>query len=175
MRKLLKAIYLCFYYLILKYLPATNNRYLKVIRIIRSSTGKFVFDFCGDNVNIEHGANFGTGKGIKVGNNSGIGVNANIRGPLEIGDDVMMGPDVIIVTTNHNFTDISKPMRLQGYKCAPVKIGNDVWIGSRAIILPGVIIGNGVIVGAGAVVTKDLPDFAIAAGNPAKILRFRNE
>lgn len=88
----------------------------------------------------------------------------------------MMGPEIIIISGSHNFerTDIS--MREQG---APprraVVIGNDVWIGTRSIILPGVNIGSHSIIGAGSVVTKDVPEWAIVAGNPAKIIRFRNE
>jgi acetyltransferase-like isoleucine patch superfamily enzyme len=54
-----------------------------------------------------------------------------------------------------------------------IKIGDDVWIGARVIILPGVSIGSGVIIGAGAVVTKDIPDWAIAVGNPARVVRYR--
>lgn len=64
-------------------------------------------------------------------------------------------------------------MGSQGSRVAKVVIGNDVWIGMRSIIMPGVKIGNGVVIGAGAVVTKDIPDYAVVGGVPAKIIRFR--
>jgi maltose O-acetyltransferase len=175
MKKAIRFLFLILYYTFLRFLPATDNHYLKVVRTLRSFAGRFIFDHCGKNVNIEKGANFGTGRGIKIGDNSGIGINANLRGPLEIGKDVMMGPDVIILTANHNFDNPDIPIRMQGYKREQVSIGNDVWIGARAIILPGRKIGNGVIIGAGSLVTKDIPDFAIVAGNPARIIRFRTE
>lgn len=112
---------------------------------------------------------------ISIGHRSGIGVNCSIRGPLTIGEDVMMGPDVVILTHTHKISDITIPMRQQGSEIRPVTIGNDVWIGMRSIIMPGVTVGNGVIIGAGAVVTKDVPDYAVVGGVPAKIIRFRNE
>lgn len=87
----------------------------------------------------------------------------------------MMGPDVMIFVVNHKTSDIFVPMLQQGdTPVKPVDIGNDVWIGARVIIMPGVKIGNGVVIGAGAVVTKDIPDFAVVGGVPAKILKFRN-
>ena len=164
------------YLVFLKHLPATDNRYIfsKLIRKIRSSVALYLFDSCGSNINIEKDADFGSGQGISIGDNSGLGINCRVRGPLTIGNDVMMGPDVVIMTNSHNFDRIDIPMNVQG-SAIPKKviIGNDVWIGTRVIILPGVTIGNGVIIGAGAVVTKDIPDMAIVGGCPAKIIRYR--
>lgn len=87
----------------------------------------------------------------------------------------MMGPWCIIYTRNHAFSRTDIPMREQGMQdFKPVSIGNDVWIGSRVTITSGVKIGNGCIIGTGSVVTKDVPDFAVVGGNPAKILKYRN-
>lgn len=141
---------------------------------MRSYVGKHLFDRCGMNINIEKGADFGSGYGISIGNNSGLGINCKVRGPLEIGDNVMMGPDVVIMTNSHNFERIDIPMNIQGSAVPKrVVIGNDVWIGTRVIILPGVTVGNGAIIGAGAVVTKDVPDMAVAGGCPAKVIKYR--
>ena len=88
----------------------------------------------------------------------------------------MMGPDVIIPTSEHNHTRTDITIRSQGsLPTKGVEIGNDVWIGTRVIILPGVKIGDSSIIGAGAVVTKDVPSYTIVGGNPAKILKYRNE
>lgn len=135
--------------------------------------GKVLFDYCGSNVNIEKGADFGTGKGISLGDYSGIGVNCKVRGPLTIGKNVMMGPNVNILTHSHNFDRTDIPMCKQGGNFKSVTIGNDVWIGMNTLILPGVHIGNGVIIGAGAVVTKDIPDYVVVGGVPAKIIKNR--
>lgn len=86
----------------------------------------------------------------------------------------MMGPDCNIWTINHETSDVTTPMCRQGVRPEkPVYIGNDVWIGSRVTILPGVHVGNGVVIRAGAVVSKDIPDMAVVAGNPATIIRMR--
>lgn len=170
----MRFLNLILYYGFLRHLPPSNNRYFKMVRTARSLTAKRLFDYSGKDVNIEQGADFGTGKLIRVGDNSGIGVNCNIRGPLQIGNDVMMGPDVVILTGSHGFKSIDIPMRKQKGNINGVKIGDDVWIGQRVIILPGIVIGNGAILGAGSVVTKDIPDYAIVGGNPAKVIRFRN-
>ena len=127
---------------------------------------------CGKNVNIETNAYFTPE--LEIGDNSGVGVNCDICGPVKIGNDVMMGPEVVVYTFLHNYEKTDIPMRLQGVeKPRPVRIGNDVWIGRRAIIMPGVTIGNGAIIGAGAVVTKDIPDYAIVGGVPAKVIKYR--
>lgn len=84
-----------------------------------------------------------------------------------------MGPDVSVLTHTHNIERTDIPMGQQGMRVYEVVIGNDVWIGMRVIIMPGVKVGNGVVIGAGAVVTKDVPDYAIVGGVPARIIKFR--
>ena len=96
-----------------------------------------------------------------------------VHGPLTIGDNVMMGPDVVILTHTHNIDTPTLPMIEQGMRTDPVTIGNDVWIGMRSIIMPGVNIGDGSVIGAGAVVTKDVPAYAIVGGVPAKVIKYR--
>ena len=146
----------------------------KLIRKIRSSVAGGCFDQHGKNINIEKGADFGRGSGISIGNNSGLGVNCVVRGPLEIGDNVMMGRWVSVITNSHETSRTDIPMNQQGHKPAKkVTIGSDVWIGNRVTILPGVTIGNGVIIGTGAVVTKDVPDYAVIGGVPARVIRYR--
>lgn len=171
--KISKLICLVFYYGILKQLPATNNRYLIFVRKSRSFIAGKLFKNAGKNINIEKGANFGIGNDIEIGDNSGIGVDCFIRGPLKIGNNVMMGPEVQILTKNHIIerTDIS--MIEQGSYVKPVLIGNDVWIGTRAIILPGVEIGDGSVIGAGSVLTKNIEPYSIVGGVPAKLIRKR--
>lgn len=91
-----------------------------------------------------------------------------------VGKDVMMGPEVIIVGKNHRWDRRDVPMRLQGSKePCPVRVEDDVWIGARVIILPGIVVGKGAIIGAGAIVTRDVPPYAICAGNPARIVGYR--
>lgn len=169
----MKYLFLILYYGFGRFLPASTNVYFRWSRNIRRVLAAKCFDKCGKNVNIEKGASFGTGRGISIGNCSGIGVNCSIHGPLTIGDYVMMRPEVTILTSNHKFDRLDIPMQQQGMSIKPVVIGNDVWIGMRSIILPGVNIGNHVVVGAGSIVTKDIPDYAIVGGTPARIIKFR--
>ncbi len=156
-------------------LPCSYERWLgKCWKRIRYVLCKPLFASCGTNVNIETGAYFGRGENIRIGNNSDIGIDCQIWGTVCIGDDSFMGPEVVIRTNNHKFDRTDIPMRIQGFtEEQPVTIGDDVWIGQRAIILPGVRIGDHAIVGAGAVVTKDVPAGAIVGGNPARIIRMR--
>lgn len=170
--------YICFvlYKCFLVWLPATNNtlKISKVFRFLRSSIGGGALDKHGKHINIERNANFGFGKGISLGDYSGLGVNCYVRGPLEIGAYVNMGPDVRIITINHNTERTDIPMKGQGsLPSQKVTICDDVWIGARVIILPGVTIGKGSIIGAGAVVTKDVPEYAVVGGVPAKVIKFR--
>lgn len=160
------------YYFYAQYLPRSYSS-VKVGQVqLRRFCGKMMLEYCGKNVNIEKKAFFS--HKVSLGDYSGIGVNAKIYGRCYIGNHVMMGEDCTIITRNHQFERTDIPMMNQGFlEEKPVFIGNDVWLGDRVVILPGVKIGDGCIVGAGAVVTHDLPEFSISAGNPARIIRYR--
>lgn len=160
------------YYGFARFLPASTSPMTRWARKIRRIICRPIFDKCGDNVNIESGARFATG-GISIGSGSGLGVNCYVHGPLRIGDNVMMGPEVTILTHTHNIERTDIPMGQQGMRVAEVVVGNDVWIGMRVVIMPGVKVGNGAVIGSCAVVTKDVPDFAVVGGVPAKIIKYR--
>ncbi|MEL6812939.1 MAG: acyltransferase [Bacteroidota bacterium] len=114
---------------------------------------------------------FMLGENSYVSSFSVIGVNERI----EIGKNVMIANAVSIRDTNHNFSDLSKPMIQQGFNTAPVKIMDDVWLGHGVVVTQGVTIHKGAIVAANAVVTKDVPENAIVGGVPAKVIKYRNE
>ena len=156
-----------------KHLPPSFSPVKIGQKAFRKMCGKLILKKCGKHVNIEKGAVFSSK--CELGDYSGIGVNAYISGAI-IGKHVMMGPYCTIYSINHKHDDITIPMDSQGAEEERmVIIGDDVWIGSHVIILPGVKIGNGAIIGAGTVVTKDVPDFAVCCGNPGKIVKYRNQ
>lgn len=117
------------------------------------------------------------GECLKIGENVGIAANAFIavRGKIIIGSNTIFGPGVSIHSENHNFSDLKTPIRLQGATRKGITIGENCWIGAKVTILDGVHIGNNVIIAAGAVVNKDIPDYAIVGGVPARIIKMRNE
>jgi len=174
MRALLRLAAFILYYGFARHLPGSSRAYAFGSGALRRFLARFLLDGVGPGANIEHGADFGSGRGIRLGRRSGLGVACRVGGPLEIGDDVMMAPGVVILTQNHRFDDLDVPMMDQGYVAGgAVVIEDDVWIGTNAIILPGRRLGKGSIVAAGAVVTKDVPPLAIVGGNPARVLRMR--
>lgn len=168
----MKKIYLHVYNVTAKHLPLSNDRFNIGQKAIRYWFARHIVKSIGANVNIEKGASLNYS--LEIGDNSGIGVNCELNGDVHIGNNVMMGPECVFYTRNHEFHDRSKLIIEQGY-CdrKPIYINDDVWIGRRAIILPGVHIGKGAIIGAGAVVAKDIPDYAIAVGNPVQIKGYR--
>jgi acetyltransferase-like isoleucine patch superfamily enzyme len=114
---------------------------------------------------------------IEIGNNVffGEGIIINTVVPVKIGNNVMFGPEVMIMGGDHNFNAVGKSMRFvkQGGLNIPVILENDVWIGSRSIILKGVKIGEGTVIGAGSLLTKSLPPYSVSIGNPCKPLKCR--
>ena len=170
----LKIAFGKFLYLFAKWLPVSYQILGGFGQRMRKICGKLILVSCGKNVNIERGAVFSSH--VSLGDNSGIGINASRTGSVIIGKNVMMGPYCTMYSRNHAFSRMDVPMCEQGYQPEePIVIEDDVWIGGHVIILPGVHISKGAIIGAGAVVTKDVPEYAIVGGNPAKIIKFRNE
>lgn len=172
MKKIKRKIGALVYYSFAKKLPPSWSGLKIGQKALRAWCGRMMMTSCGKQVNIEKDALFNSR--VSLGDYSGIGVNSKIHGTCTIGSHVMMGGDVIIITRNHRFDDVHQPMMYQGFEEErPVVIGNDVWIGDRVIILPGVHIGNGCVVAAGAVVTHSFPDNAVIGGVPAKIIKMR--
>ena len=164
------------YYGFARHLPPSTFPSGHLWKAIRYQVCRSLFRSCGRNVNVESGARFGSGRQITIGDNSGIGENALIVGEVSIGRNVMMGPEVMIFARNHEFSNCERPMGEQGNQLEqPVVIQEDVWIGARAILLPGISIGHGAVIGAASVVTSDVPAWAIVAGNPSRIIRFRKQ
>ena len=160
------------YYSIAKHLPVSYSSIRIGQTALRRFCGRLMLESCGKKVNIEKNAVFSAK--VSLGSRSGIGINARINGRCVIGDDVMMGTDCVIITRSHRHDRTDIPMMDQGFEEErPVFIGNDVWLGDRVIILPGVHIGDGCIIGAGSVVTRDIPPYSVAAGIPAKVIKDR--
>ena len=115
------------------------------------------------------------GKGICIGNNVGLGTHGYFGGAggVSIGDDCIFGNYVSIHPENHIFSKLDIPIRLQGTSQKGITIGNNCWIGAKAMFLDGSSIGNGCIVAAGAIVTKNFPDNCIIGGIPAHIIKYR--
>lgn len=116
------------------------------------------------------------GVGVSIGNNTGINARAYLggQGGIEIGDSVIIGPDVKIFSENHIFDSLDIPIKDQGESRKGVKINNNCWIGAGAIILDGVEIGEGCVVAAGSVVTKSFPRNSVIGGIPAKTIKMRD-
>lgn len=108
---------------------------------------------------------------VIIGKHTIIGISNVIIGPVNIGDNVMFAQHVVVSGLNHGYKDINIPPSQQKVECNLISISDDVWIGANCVITAGVSIGKHSIVGAGSVVTKTIPDYSIAVGNPAKVIK----
>ncbi len=161
------------YYWFARHLPRSHIKYALGSKAIRAFVLKRLFKSFGKNVNIEPKVIFSNLSECEIGDHSGIGMNSCI-GTVKIGRDVMIGEELIAISRNHEFSSREIPMRLQGFQQdLPITIEDDVWIGTRVILLPGIIIGKGAVVGAGSVVTKNVPSYAVVAGSPARLIKNR--
>ena len=108
---------------------------------------------------------------VVIGDNTRIGLHCTVIGPATIGSNVNLAQGITVTALNHIFADTNRRIDEQGVSTSPVSIGDDVWIGANAVILPGVTIGTHAVVAAGAVVPKDVPDYCLVAGIPAKVIK----
>ncbi|WP_165009328.1 acyltransferase [Neisseria yangbaofengii] len=150
-----------------KWLPASYSKpFGQLSKKIRAALARQISPHLGNNVNIEKGAY--VLEDTVIGDHSGIGVDCEICYGLGIGNNVMMGPECLFYSHSHKFDKATK--KFSGYTDTnPIVIEDDVWIGRRVIIMGGVTIGKGSVIGAGAVVTKSVPPYSLAAGNPAVV------
>ena len=133
----------------------------------------------GTNVKIGSGtviSNYEKNSQIYIGDGTSIGWHNNFycQGGLDIGKNVLFASYVCILTSNHKYSSAHIPIKEQGSSYAAVSIGDNCWIGYNVIILPGVSIGKHTVIGAGSIVTHDLPEHAVCAGNPCRVLHYIN-
>lgn len=107
--------------------------------------------------------------------NNDVHINASKGGVINIGVSCLIGPGVMLFTANHTYSDTASFIREQGDDIGDIIIGDDCWLGANSIITSGVRIGKGSIVGAGSVVTKDIGDYVVAAGVPARVIKQRGK
>jgi acetyltransferase-like isoleucine patch superfamily enzyme len=132
----------------------------------------------GDGCGIHRGALlYPYGGSIRLGQRVGINPYCVIygHGGLEIGNDVLIATGCVLIPANHRFDDPDRPINVQGIHRRGIVIEDDVWLGARVTVLDGVRIGRGAVVGAGAVVTADVPRYAIAVGVPARVAGSRKK
>lgn len=174
--RLVQLLCLIIYYSFAYYLPKSGT-YGNVGGVIRRGLCKKIFKKCGEYVNIERKAWFGTGVGVEIGDYSGIGINSHIYNNTIIGKHVMMGPNCYMLEKTHNFDKPDVPMMFQGFRTDferdKVIIGDDVWIGRDVMIIGTREIKTGSIIGARCVLTKSFPEYSIIGGNPSKLIRSR--
>lgn len=144
--------------------------------IIRRRTRLDVFPFnrfeVGDRSVIEDFSTVNNGVGdVLIGRSSLIGMGNVIIGPVTIGNDVIFAQHIVASGLNHGYEDVTMPIRNQKVNTAPIQVGDGCWIGANVVLTAGVTIGLHSVIGAGSVVTKDIPAYSVAVGNPARVVR----
>lgn len=117
--------------------------------------------------------NNGVGSVI-IGERTKIGLSNTIIGPVTIGNDIRLAQNITLSGLNHNYEDINIPIHKQGVSTSPIRIEDNTWIGANVVVLAGVTVGKHSIVAAGSVVTKNIPPYSLAVGNPARIIKQYN-
>jgi len=169
----MKNFYLFLYYFIAAKLPDLAFPGGMTFNRLRCFFLKKILRRFGKDNEFDSRVYIGDGSDLEIGNHCQINCNAWLVN-VKIGDYVMIAPEVVFISKLHGFSRTDVPMVLQGViNGAQTIVDDDVWIGRRAIIMPGLQLGEGSVIGAGAVVTKDIPPYSVVAGVPARIIKFR--
>ncbi|WP_188507602.1 acyltransferase [Parapedobacter pyrenivorans] len=147
--------------------------------LIRRRTRKDVFPYyafsLGDYSLIEDFATINNGVGdVSIGKRSIVGIGNVIIGPIFIGDDVMLAQNVVLSGLNHGYENTELPPSKQDVSLGLIRIEDRVWIGANSVVTAGVTIGKHAVIGAGSIVTRDIPAFSVAVGNPARVIKAFN-
>lgn len=170
----MKKILLILYYVILRRIHPFTSEDDSLSNKLRYYAVKHILKHCGKDVTVRYNCYFGIGDRLSAGDRCSLGYNSRLLGNITLGNDCMMGPDVVMMSMSHAYDRTDIPIKQQGAKeDKPIVIGDDCWIGTRVIIMPGVHLGNHCIVGSGAVVTKSFPDYSVIGGVPAKLIKSR--
>ena len=149
-----------------------RGRHSKIYHSVRMDTPPYRKFSLGDYSVVESFSCINNAVGdVVIGDHTRVGLHNTVIGPVTIGSHVNLAQGITITALNHNFGDKSQRIDDQGVSTDPVIVGDDIWIGANAVILPGVNIGHHSVVAAGAVVTKDVPPHSLVAGVPAKIIK----
>lgn len=143
---------------------------------VRSRTRMDVLPFnqfqLGANSTIEDFCTINNGVGdVSIGENSLIGMGNVIIGPVSIGNNVIFAQNIVASGLNHEYRDVNQPIQAQKILVAPIVVEDDCWIAANSVITSGVTIGQHSVIAAGAVVTKDIPPYSVAVGNPARVIK----
>jgi acetyltransferase-like isoleucine patch superfamily enzyme len=111
---------------------------------------------------------------VVIGDRTRIGLGSVLIGPVTIGNDVRLAQNVVMSGLNHSYQDVNLPISRQPVTTKPISIMDETWIGANVFVAAGVTVGKHCVVAGGSVVTKDIPDYSVAAGNPARIIRKYN-
>jgi acetyltransferase-like isoleucine patch superfamily enzyme len=169
----MKKIKLALYYLVVWNLP--HSRFAKLSNDFRKRYLKNILAQYGggEKAYFENRVYIGDGSNIKIGRNCQINEQTFFQS-CSIGDNVLIAPETIVLSKSHAYDRFDIPIIDQGdMPDQPVTIKDNVWIGRRCIVLPGVTIGENTVIGAGSIVTKSIPANVIAVGNPCKVLKIR--
>lgn len=129
----------------------------------------------GRNSTVEDFTTINNGVGhVIIGDNTRIGLGNTLIGPVSIANDVRLAQNVVLSGLNHNYEDVTRPIHEQGVSTSQIRIEEASWIGANVTIVAGVTVGRHCIIAGGSVVTKDIPPFSVAVGNPARVIKQYN-